>query len=159
MAAVLVALYDSHPNAERARTELVKDGFPTDRVELTSASEPGTAGLIAAEGEAERFRRYFSTLLDEERHRGCAEHLARRVGEGAAVITVHPRGEQEITRAIEILDRHEPLQIDREHLDQTLLERAASPSSRSIEFTKTEYSVFIQTRVSSLGTVTQSLVS
>lgn len=132
MAAVLVALYDSHQNADRARTELVQDGFPTDRVKLTSRSEPGTAGLIAAETESERYRRYFGTLFDEERHRGCAEHLARRVGEGAAVIAVHPRGEQEIARAIQIIDRYQPLEIDREHLDETLLERAASPSSRTV---------------------------
>lgn len=132
MAAVLVALYESHPQAARARTELVQDGFPTDRVELTSPAEPGTAGLISAGRESERFRRYFGTLFDEERHRGCAEYLARRVVAGAAVVTVHPRGEQEIARAVQILDRHGPLEIDREHLDQTLLERAASPSSRSI---------------------------
>ncbi len=132
MAAVLVALYDNHPEAGRARTELVQDGFPTDRVELTSMSEPGTAGVIAAETDSERFRRYFGTLFDEERHRGCAEYLARRVREGAAVVTVHPRGDEEIMRAIQILDRHGPLEIDREHLDQTLLEQAASPNSRSI---------------------------
>ena len=132
MAAVLVALYESHAHAERARTELVQDGFATDRVELTSASEPGTAGLIAAETESERLRRYFETLFDEERHRGCAEYLAGRVAQGAAVLTVHPRGDQEISRAIQILDRHEPREIEREHLDETLLERAASPSSRSI---------------------------
>ena len=132
MAAVLVALYDGHAKAEQARTELVRDGFPTDRVELTSVSEPGAAGLIAAETAHGRFRRYFGTLFDEERHRGCAEYLARRVGEGAALLTVHPRGEREIVRAIQILDRLEPLEIDREHLDQTLLEQAASASSRSI---------------------------
>lgn len=132
MPAVLVTLYDSHPKAERARTELVRDGFPTDRVELTSTSEPGTAGLIAAEVEPERFRQYFGTLFDEARHRGCAEYLARRVDAGAAVVTVHPRGEREIARAIEILDRHEPIEIDREHLDETLLEQAASPSTRSV---------------------------
>ena len=132
MAAVLVALYDGHPKAEETRTELVRDGFPTDRVELTSVTEPGAAGLITAETASERFRRYFGTLFDEEHHRGCAAYLARRVSDGAAVLTVHPRGEQEIMRAIQILDRHEPDEVDREHLDQTLLERAASPNSRSI---------------------------
>jgi len=132
MPAVLVALYDSQPKAERARTELVQDGFPTDRVALTSTSQPGTARLIAAEAEPERFRQYFGTLFDEARHRGCAAYLARRVLAGAAVVTVHPRGEREITRAIQILDRHEPIEIDREHLDETLLEQAASPSTRSV---------------------------
>lgn len=132
MAAVLIALYDNHEAAERVRTELVHDGFPTDRVELTSRPEPGTAGLIESAPAAERFRRYFETLLDEERHRHLAEHLAGRVAAGAATVTVHPRGEREIDRAGRILERHAPLEIDREHLDQTLLEQAASAHRRSL---------------------------
>lgn len=132
MAAVLVALYDSYPTAERVRTELFHDGFPTDRVELTSLPEPGTAGMIAAEPATRRFRKYFETLFDEERHRGCAEYLAGRVAGGAAVVTVHPRGEREIARATELLDRHDPLEIEREHLDQTTLEHASSTRSRSL---------------------------
>lgn len=132
MAAVLVALYESYPVAERVRTELVQDGFPTDRVELTSQPEPGTAGMIVADSRQDRFRSYFATLFDEERHRGCADFLAGRVAAGAAVIAVHPRGEREIERATQLIERHRPLEIDREHLDQTMLEQAASPHNRSI---------------------------
>jgi hypothetical protein len=132
MAAVLVALYDSASTAERVRTELVGDGFPTDRVELTSCGEPGTAGMIAAEPAAERFRRYFDTLLQDERHRRLARHLATRVAAGAATVTVHPRGTAVIGRAGGILERHAPLEIDHEHLDDTTLEHAASGHQRSI---------------------------
>jgi hypothetical protein len=132
MAAILVALYDNYSTAERVRTELVHDGFPTDRVELTSRPEPGTAGTLAAGSSEERFRKYFETLFDEERHRGCADYLAGRVATGAAVVTVHPRGDEEIGRASQILERNGPLELDREHLDQTVLEHAASAHGRTL---------------------------
>jgi hypothetical protein len=34
MTPVIVALYDDHGTADRVRTQLVADGFPTDRVAL-----------------------------------------------------------------------------------------------------------------------------
>ncbi len=130
MAAVLVALYDGHPAAERVRTELVMDGFPTDRVSLTSCREPGTAGVIPAESSAERFREYFESLFDSDAQRCHADQLADRVRSGAAAVTVHPRGEREIARATEILERNAPLEIDREHLEDTAMEFAASSHER-----------------------------
>lgn len=36
MRAVVAALFPSHEDAEGVRTRLVADGFPTDRVDLTS---------------------------------------------------------------------------------------------------------------------------
>jgi len=130
MAAVLVALYDSQASAERVRTALVHDGFPTDRVALTSADEQGRAADIPASRSIERFRAYFESLFDEEPERRRVNALAERVRQGAAAITVHPRGEQEIARALEILERHRPVEVDREHLDDTTLEHAAASKER-----------------------------
>jgi hypothetical protein len=45
MSAVLLAIFNEYNVAERVRVDLVRDGFPTDRVELTAACEPGRAGL------------------------------------------------------------------------------------------------------------------
>ncbi|MGH8227653.1 MAG: hypothetical protein ACREU3_07100 [Steroidobacteraceae bacterium] len=130
MASVLVALYDDHATAERVRTALVQDGFPTDRVQLTSCREPGTAGMIAAQPATERFREYFESLFDSEAHLRHARFLAGRVRDGAATITVHPRGEREISRALELLEREAPLVIDPEHLEDTRFEQAASAHDR-----------------------------
>jgi hypothetical protein len=131
MPAVLVALYDSHATAARVRTALVHDGFPTDRVDLVSTRESGPAGLIAAGSPRQQFREYFESLFDDERERRHADILADRVRTGGATITVHPRGQPEIERAIEILRRNSPLEIEHEHLDQTALEHAASAHERS----------------------------
>src|SRR5687768_13970079 len=63
---VIVALYEEHATAVNVRTELVKDGFATDRVELTSPHEH----LQAAKGPAEGFKAqvmdYFRTLSTDE---------------------------------------------------------------------------------------------
>ena len=45
MSAVLLAVFGQYGDADRVRTKLVSDGFPTDRVELTSSAEPGRAGV------------------------------------------------------------------------------------------------------------------
>ena len=48
MGAVLLAVFKNHASAERVRSGLIRDGFPTDRVELTSQAEPGQAGIEPA---------------------------------------------------------------------------------------------------------------
>ncbi len=40
MSAVLLAVFNEYGVADRVRTRLVGDGFPTDRVELTASCEP-----------------------------------------------------------------------------------------------------------------------
>jgi hypothetical protein len=128
MAAVLVALYDNYETADRVRTELVGDGFPTDRVELTSKREPGQAGNIPAGSLTERMRAYFDTLFDQDGEgiAGYGDFFAERVAQGASSITVHPRGDVEIDRAIAILERHGPVEMEQKGLtDDLAFERAA----------------------------------
>ena len=48
MSAVLLAVFNNYEAADRVRLELVRDGFPTDRVELTAACEPGRAAYVPA---------------------------------------------------------------------------------------------------------------
>src|SRR5438034_279196 len=49
MSAVLLAVFNDYETAERVRVTLVRDGFPTDRVELTAACELGRAGFEPAD--------------------------------------------------------------------------------------------------------------
>ena len=132
MPAVLVALYEEHATAERARTDLVSDGFPTDRVKLTSTREPGDAGLIPAQGRAQKFREYFHTLFEGESAERRVDFFTNRVCEGRAALAVHPRGEREITRAQEILTRHHPQELAQQNLDDTALEQAAAKTDQTV---------------------------
>ena len=76
MSAVLLAIFNEHKIAERVRLELVHDGFPTDRVELTAGCEPGRAGLGPADSPHGRFVQYFRVLFTFEDERHYAEQLA-----------------------------------------------------------------------------------
>jgi hypothetical protein len=126
MSAVLLAVYNEYGAAERVRTRLVGDGFPTDRVELTASCEPGRAGLHPAASARARFVQYFRTLLSEDDELPFVELLAERVEGGAATITVHPRGAIETARAAAILET-EAVEVVGHDLENQTFEYAASP--------------------------------
>jgi hypothetical protein len=111
MSSVLVAVFNEYHVAARVRIALVRDGFPTDRVELTAGCEPGRAGLEPADSMYERFVQYFHVLFTFEVEREQAEQLAECICNGAATITVHPRGAMETARATRILAGAGPLQL------------------------------------------------
>jgi hypothetical protein len=126
MSAVLLAVFDDYEAANRLRTELVRDGFPTDRVELTAACEPGRAGLQPAELPHAQFMQYFRTLFKSEEDFLYVESLAERIEGGAATITVHPRGEIETTRATKIIEQASPVDVTHRDLGKTKFEQAAA---------------------------------
>jgi hypothetical protein len=133
---LIVALYDDISAATRARTELVKDGFATDRVRLTSAQEHGQADVGPAEAFKKNVDDYFRTLSADEAAAQKLNEFARAVVDGASTVTVHPRGEEEIRRAEEILGREKPREVyrylpdDSGHTADRKIERAAMPPQR-----------------------------
>jgi hypothetical protein len=126
MSAVLAAVFTDHATAERVRTRLVSDGFPTDRVELTSRREPGQAGTGPAKNLPDQLDDYFRQLFDRDEDRRFAASLATRVREGRAAIVVHPRGDIETHRAVEILEGASPLELHDRDLDKQGMEHAAA---------------------------------
>jgi hypothetical protein len=130
MRAILLAVFDDHSVAERVRISLVRDGFPTDRVELTASCEPGRAGLCPADSPHDKFVQYFGVLFTREDKRHYAEQLAERVERGAATITVHPRGPIETARALVILEDAGALQAFSHDLTNQILEHAAARHER-----------------------------
>jgi hypothetical protein len=111
MSAVLLAVFNDYEAAERVRVMLVRDGFPTDRVELTAASELGRAAFEPADSLHGKCVQYFRTLLRGDDERQYPELLAQRVVNGAATITVLPRGAIETARATEILQQAHPADV------------------------------------------------
>lgn len=126
MSALVVALYDNHAAAERVRTRLVQEGFPTDRVQLTSSDDPGQAAIAAPAADLEaQLEEYFSGLFDRMDELPNVHFFVDGVTQGHAALTVHPRGELETNRALEILEEAQPLEICDHDIDD-LLEQAAS---------------------------------
>jgi hypothetical protein len=126
MSAVLLAVFNEYGVADRVRTKLVGDGFPTDRVELTASCEPGRAGLHPATSARAKFLQYFHTLLSEDDEWAYVELLAARVEDGAVTIAVHPRGAIETARAAEILETEGALEVVGHDLENQTFEYAAS---------------------------------
>jgi hypothetical protein len=127
MSAVLLAVFSRFGDAERVRTRLVRDGFPTDRVELTASAEPGRAGEQPAASARQQFQQYFGTLFDDEHERGFVEAIADRVERGSiATVAVHPRGGIETTRATQILQRAGATEVVSHDLGGQAFEFAAS---------------------------------
>jgi hypothetical protein len=127
MSAVLAALFADHETAQNVRTHLVRDGFPTDRVSLTSRQEPGQAHVVPASSISEKLVQHFRQFFQGPEAEHCAQLFARGVLEGRSVIAVQPRGDIETQRALEILQQASPLELRESDLDSQTMERAASP--------------------------------
>jgi hypothetical protein len=126
MSAVLLAVFNEYGPAERVRTRLVREGFPTDRVELTSSAEPGRAGTLPADTPHGKFVQYFRTLLSKDEEQPFVDALASRVAGGAATIAVHPRGAIETERAAEILQKEGAVEVVGHDLENQSFEHAAA---------------------------------
>ncbi len=127
MSALVVALYDNHAAAERVRTRLVREGFPTDRVQLTSRAEPGPAAIVGPAHDLEtQLEEYFGCLFDRVEELPNVHFFVDGVQQGHAALTVHPRGDVETNRALEILEQAQPLEICDHDLDDQAMEHAAS---------------------------------
>jgi hypothetical protein len=130
MSAVLLAIFPDYDVASRVRMTLFEDGFPTDRIELTACCEPGRAGLHPADNQHRQFTKYFGTLLTGPDEGEFPEVLARRLDDGAAAITVHPRGPIETLRATQILTHARPTEVVQHEIAEQRFEHAAARNAK-----------------------------
>jgi hypothetical protein len=130
MSAVLLAMFNDYVVADRVRTLLVQDGFPTDRVELTACCEPGRAALEPANSPHGQFVQYFRALFSHDDEQHFPELFAQRVESGATAITVHPRGPVETLRATEILKLAGAVETAEHEISNQPFEHAAARNAR-----------------------------
>ena len=129
MSAVLVAVFSDHATAEGVRTRLVKDGLPTDRVELTSCQELGQAKLVPREGVGAKLTEYFRKLFQSGSNGGDERWVPlfqRAVLDGRAAVAVQPRGDVETQRALHLLNEGGPVELRGVDLQNQTLEHAAT---------------------------------
>jgi hypothetical protein len=131
MSAVILAVFPDYETADRVRMKLVQDGFPTDRVELTATRELGRAALEPAESPHGKCVQYFSTVLAREDEQPYVEALVQHIENGAATITVHPRGALETNRATEIIQQAKPADVVGHDLTKHGWEHAAAKNDGS----------------------------
>ncbi len=132
MSAVLAALFPSHAVAEAVRLQLFEDGFATDRIELASREDLGQAKLVPAKTTAEKLSLHFRKLFPADQDASTTQALCEGVLSGRAVIAVHPRGDIETKRALEILERGGAMELSGRDLQHQPLEQAASPDNQTV---------------------------
>jgi hypothetical protein len=135
MSAVLLAVFSNHATAQELRTRLVKDGFPTDRVELTSSQELGQAQLVPREGLGDKLTEYFRKLFQTGGNRDgerAVQLFQRAVLDGKAAVAVLPRGDIETQRAIQLLNQAGPVELRGADLQNQPLEHAATEAETPI---------------------------
>jgi hypothetical protein len=126
MSAVMLAVFSRFTDAEVVRTELVRDGFPTERVRLTARQE-GHAALATAGATRGQFLQYFGMLFDQHDERTFVQHLAERVAGGSiATVTVHARGDMETLRATQVLENRGAIQVAAHDLQTKGIKHSAS---------------------------------
>jgi hypothetical protein len=128
MSAVLLAVFEDYEVAERVLVGLVRDGFPTDRVELTCRHSPGRAGLQPAASLHDKLAQYFCNLFSSDGERPYGQQLAERVESGAVTVTVHPRGSIEAKRAAQMLHESGPVEVAEHDMQNQGMEHAAASS-------------------------------
>ncbi len=135
MSAVLVAVFNDHATAEGVRTRLVKDGFPTDRVELTSCQELGQAKLVPRQSVDAKLTEYFRKLFQSASN-GSGERwvplFQRAVLDGKATVAMQPRGDIETQRALQLLNQAGPVELRGADLQNQTLEYAATGTETPI---------------------------
>ena len=135
MSAVLIAAFRNHAVAEDLRTRAVADGFPTDRVQLTSREELAQAELVPRADLGEKLTLYFRALL-QTGGQGAGEAsvrlFQRAVLDGKAVIAIQPRGDLETRRALELLNQAGPVELRSADLDNQTFEHAATAAETPI---------------------------
>ena len=132
--AVIAALFRDHATADRVRVRLNSGdtAFPTDRVHLTSAVEPGNAGLVPADSFAGKLDAYFHTLFDRDDEQGEVRALSDGVRSGNGAVAVFPRGDIETRHALNVLRASNPIQVFQHDLQKQALEHAASASDKPV---------------------------
>lgn len=107
----MIALFPGYDLARQIATQLVADGFAADRVDVTSLQDLGRAAGMPAAEPFVKIQTYLRTLLPDLDDESIVARLAEAIRDGAATVTVHPRGTVEINRARELLQKRGPLHL------------------------------------------------
>jgi hypothetical protein len=132
MSATVAALFKDHATAVNVRTALVTEGFATDRVQLTSPDEPGPVALMPSNGKEAQLKDYFTQVFPASEEREHVRSFVDGVSHGNAAVVVHPRGDIEVQRALDIVNSSSPIEVREHDLKDQTMERAASPAHSTV---------------------------
>lgn len=104
----VIGVYDSDTQADNALNELLASGFSRNDVQLST----NAAGAAESEAGGTGIGHFFRTLFGMEEpheHHGLYAEAVRR---GSCVLTVNAADDEQRERAVEIMNRYEPVNIE-----------------------------------------------
>jgi len=110
----VVAVYDTYAHAQNAMNELLSAGFRSGDVRLSSDNSVSDASV----GDSTRsdtgsgIGNFFRSLFGMEEHREQHDVYSEAVRRGHCVLTLDVDSDDAHDRAIDILNRHDPVNID-----------------------------------------------
>jgi uncharacterized protein (TIGR02271 family) len=115
----VVGVYDSYARAESALNELLTAGFPQRDVQLApdmqnaSTGQDGMGGAVREDTSTSSIGNFFRSLFGmEEEHRERHDMYSEALRRGSCVLTVNADTEEMRDRAVDIMNRHDPIDID-----------------------------------------------
>lgn len=118
----LVAMYDQAAAAEQARSELLASGFHASDIDLIRSERELGTRPGGVEG-------YFRSLFDEDTQRDYIECFSEGLRRGASVLSVRDADDDASQQVKDILNRHNPLDLDACHRDWNLGSHQAAGAS------------------------------
>lgn len=107
----VVGVYESYAQAEGAVNELQTAGF--SRNDIQFASEGGGEVQTSSEGDTgSGVGHFFRSLFGMEEHREHGQIYSEALRRGNCVLTVNAASEELRDRAVDIMNRHNPIDID-----------------------------------------------
>lgn len=113
----VIAVYDSYAQAESAMNELLTAGFSRDDVQLSPGSdrasmEGSTASSTDQHAHGSGIGNFFRSLFGMEDDATHSDVYSEAVRRGSCVLTVDADNEEQRDRAIDVMNRHDPVDID-----------------------------------------------
>ncbi|QDZ29853.1 YsnF/AvaK domain-containing protein [Noviherbaspirillum sp. UKPF54] len=110
----VVGVYDSYTQAESAMNELLAAGFSREDVHLDQQATSGSQTAVSGREDTGEsgIGHFFRSLFGLEEHREHRDIYSEAVRRGSCVLTVDAASEDMRDRATEIMNRHDPVDID-----------------------------------------------
>lgn len=116
----VIGVYDSYTQANAAVNELITAGFARDAVQLqpdtqtaaSSQQDVGTAVRDEGTSIGSSIANFFRSMFGMDEQREDRDIYAEAVRRGSHVVTVDAPSDDMRDRAVEILNRHDPIDID-----------------------------------------------
>jgi len=109
----VIGVYDSYAQAQNAMNELLSAGFSQSDVQINSEAERTTQATGSTHAGGSTIGNFFRSLfgMDEDR-REHGDIYAEAVRRGSVVLTVDADSEAQRERAVDIMNRYDPVDID-----------------------------------------------